>query len=239
VPPREISYDTCLNFRDLGGYRTEDGRTVRFGRLYRSMTPEWMDEADLERARNELNLSVVVDLRGPTQSSGRIAAAPARQVHIDFMRGTREERHPRPETDDPAPFFQWWMRSVGPEIVESVEEIAEANGPTLFHCRTGKDRTGLVAAALLGLLGVSEEDIVADYMLSTPHFEPMIAFLRAREEAPPRSGFWPAHEPPSEAGIRAALDMVREEYGGMREFLRTFGARDDLLDEFIERLLEA
>ncbi len=239
MPERELTFEACLNIRDMGGYQTADGRTVRWGRLFRGMTPQFMTEADLQRAREEMQLSGVVDLRGPAESSGPIATDPVRQLNIDFMRGMREERLPRPENEhDHAEFFRWWMKTAGPEVVEAVEAIAELDGPALFHCRTGKDRTGLVAATLLGLLGVDDETIMDDYMMSTPYFDDMIAFLRAREPAPSGSTFWPAQEPPTEAGLRAVLDMIREEYGDARGFLKAHGARDEVLDDFIERTLE-
>lgn len=237
MPEREISFEGVLNFRDLGGFAAGECR-VRRGRLFRSMTPEWMTEADIERAHHELGIAVVVDLRGPDRESGPIAEPPARGVKVDFMCGMREERLPRPEGEVAETFFPWLLRCVGPELVQVIETLAEEReGAGLFHCETGKDRTGLVAALILGLLGVDDEEIVADYMQSAPYFEPMLEFLDTRGRPVP-DRFWLAQEPPIEAGMRAMLRMINEEYGGARNFLLDAGASEEMLDSLVEQMLE-
>src|SRR5688572_29973885 len=73
---RHLSFERCFNFRDIGGYTTEDGRRVKWRRLFRSMTPQWMTPADVAEAR-DLGIELVVDLRGPRDdSSGPLGEAP-------------------------------------------------------------------------------------------------------------------------------------------------------------------
>jgi hypothetical protein len=80
--------------------------------------------------------------------------------------------------------------------------VTQEDGATLFHCHTGKDRTGLVAAVILTLLGVDEEDVIADYMMSTPYVEPMLEYLAAKGQPVGPERLWLAVEPPVEAGMR-------------------------------------
>ena len=77
---RHLSFERCFNFRDLGGYATEDGRRVKWRRLFRSMTPQWMTPADVEEAK-ALGIELVVDLRGPRDdTSGPLGEPPARRI---------------------------------------------------------------------------------------------------------------------------------------------------------------
>ena len=106
-----------------------------------------------------------------------------------------------------------------PSMLHAVERIAaHAGEPTLFHCAAGKDRTGVVAALVLGLLGVDDEAIVADYMESAPNMPRMLE----------RFAGWPRYRdhlaamPPQvyavhEAPIRSMLKALREQHGTVRE----------------------
>jgi hypothetical protein len=126
MPEREITFEGTMNFRDLGGYAGADGRTVRWRRLFRGMTPEWMTDADVERAQRDLGVTLVLDLRGPLtwdgepRSSGGIATNGTRRVPVDLLCGMREERYPRPEGQDPVTFFPYLLRCIGPEIVHVI-----------------------------------------------------------------------------------------------------------------------
>lgn len=238
MPGREIPFEGVLNFRDLGGYAGMDGRTVRWHKFYRSMSPEWMTEADLERARRELKIGLVIDLRGPDRSSGPLASTPARRVAIDVAAGPRSGKVPRPPTDDHEMIFPWFLKAAAPQLVEAIETCAVAHTPLLFHCHTGKDRTGFLAAAILGVAGVSDEDIVTDYLMSVPHFEPMMQHLREMGAPIPPEAPRMAQDPPTEAGIRAALAFVNSEFGGFQEYLLASGATQSALDRLAEAMLE-
>src|SRR5207249_1377732 len=161
---RFISFERCFNFRDLGGYRTEDGGTVHRGRLFRSMTPQFMTEADVKRAREDLGIRRVLDLREwrdrPEIVGGPLGDPPNERFVVTFAEFARF-----PEVRD-LPIEQVLTKHLDYSkagIVQAIELLAaETEGATLFHCQTGKDRTGVLAAILLRLLGVSVEDAVAD-----------------------------------------------------------------------------
>ncbi|MBZ5738374.1 tyrosine-protein phosphatase [Nocardioides mangrovi] len=149
-----------FNVRDLGGLATADGRSVRAGAVFRSDYPAFAEREDGADVRR-LGLRTVVDLRRGTEAAvERVpwedhGVAYHRCPITAFEKSSWEARYAaylqdRPET-----------------VVEAVELVlSPANHPVLFHCAAGKDRTGLVAALVLSVLGVPEEEIVADYALS-------------------------------------------------------------------------
>ncbi len=235
---RELTFEGVLNLRDFGDVATEDGRRVRPGLLFRSMSPQWMTSEDAAALRDELGLRVVIDLRGLNFTSGPLVDRAVRREPLDFFGGLRSSDAGPPASDEPEVVVPWLLRAARPQIAQAVELVASAGGPVLLHCHTGKDRTGIVAALLLGVLGVSDEEIVADFLRSARHFEAMFAMLEEVDSSIPETATRMALEPPNEAGIRAALAYVHGECGGFREYLLDAGVRESALDALAEAVLE-
>ena len=168
------------NFRDYGDYRTAAGRRVRPGRLYRSAHHAAATEADLE-AIAALELAVIIDLRRPEERrrtpSRRPAACVAQVITNDI------DDHPEDpwltflKSSDlsPASFRGYLTRyyEAAPFAARHIDlfsryfrALAEAEGPVLIHCAAGKDRTGLLAALTHHLVGVHDDDIAQDYLLT-------------------------------------------------------------------------
>ncbi len=177
---RFIFLEGAFNFRDLGGYRTQEGRRISWGRLYRSDEFSELSNADL-KLLNNLGLRSIIDLRSPRELQGKENRLPAgstyRQIHIYEREPLRKyillalfRRHALP-------------RALGNNYLHLVDTRAQTFGtalrwltdrqnlPLVYHCSAGKDRTGIVAALVLAILGVSEETIIADYSLSNLGFE--------------------------------------------------------------------
>ena len=175
---RVLPFAGIVNFRDLGGYPTADGRRVRWEQLYRSArwttaTPE--DAAALAK----LDIDTVIDFRGEAkreQHPEHIPPGMRRVVHLPiepvdplFADGLASV----PRSGD-AEASRALMRAFYAEMVTEHTDrfhaffaaLVEAQGPVVFHCSAGKDRTGLAAALLLTALGVGTEDVYADYMAS-------------------------------------------------------------------------
>jgi hypothetical protein len=215
-PHRSYTFGDVINFRDLGGYPTADGHTTRWGRLYRSSSLAILTEAD-RAAFASLGVRSVIDLRRPSEVStyGRIPYPDVAYYNI-------------------APVHQEWIeipfdeqRGAAAFLAERYLELAMAGAegyaetirlinlpdatPAVVHCFAGKDRTGVFAALVLGILGVDDEVIAADYQLSeqwAPHAPPDI----------------PAHliASPAEAMMRF-LDLLRTEYGTMSAYAEFAG----------------
>ena len=149
---RFIPFEACFNFRDLGGYAGLHNRPVRRGRLFRSMTPQYMTEADIAHAAN-LNIGLVIDLRGDRyDSSGAIGEPPARRIAVgpSFLRNLAELP---PEATalmaaPPEDALPRVLQTYAPSFAQAVNAMCtDPTAVTLFHCRLGKDRTGVFAAA--------------------------------------------------------------------------------------------
>ncbi|GAA1818986.1 tyrosine-protein phosphatase [Actinomadura chokoriensis] len=154
---RHIAFDGLCNFRDLGGYRGADGREVQWGRLYRSDSLGKLKNDDWERLRG-LGVGTVIDLRYPWEIKAQ-GRAPEHPDMAYFNFSIEHRPYDQAELDpevDPWRFladrFAEVVSDGVDELSRTLEVIATSTRPTVFHCKSGKDRTGIVAALVLSLL---------------------------------------------------------------------------------------
>jgi protein-tyrosine phosphatase len=238
---RHLSFERCFNFRDLGGYATRDGRSVRWRRLFCSMTPEWMTDADALEAR-ALGIELVVDLRGVDyDTSGPVGEGPARRVAVGPPRGAFRNHPiwPVMKDADPADAMPLLLDLYASYFAEAVDEIVRTPGPVLIHCSFGKDRTGTLAALLLHCLGVKDDDIIADYMLTQAR-EPLVRALldTTRVGPPPEEGARFVRENVQAAAMQAVPRRVESQYGNARGYFVAHGVEGDALAAWVESMLE-
>ncbi len=180
---RLVTLEGTLNFRDLGGYTGLDGRTVRWGLVYRSDALHELTPADLETIR-ALRLRAVYDLRRSIERDRQPTAIPEDHGHraVHLVVGDDPDATNQPETLDlilagelkeaddrfMTELYISMLEAGATTFGQLLTHLTEGDGlPALFHCAAGKDRTGVAAALLLSILGVSEQDILDDYELST------------------------------------------------------------------------
>jgi protein-tyrosine phosphatase len=238
---RHITFQRLHNFRDLGGYRTDDGRTVRWGQLYRSDSLGKLAGADLARFR-ELGVRTVIDLRYPWEIEAR-----GRVPHHDRLVWHNLSIEHRPydqATIDPAVDPWRYLADRYAEVVEdgaaelreALEVVAEADGPLVFHCASGKDRTGLLATLLLTLLGVDDEQIVADFALTELATERLVADWRAAH--PGRTLLWPGYGRAPAEIIELVLADLRAAHGSVHGYVTDrLGVSEKTITQLRERLL--
>jgi protein-tyrosine phosphatase len=187
---RRIELEGPANFRDLGGYETRDGRTVRTRQVYRSDSLSYMTDADVQHCVDQLGIDTVIDLRAGHEvdqfSHGPLEATGVRFLHRPVVDETRREHivrdpgAPAPELMSPASIYLMMLERFADRLTDVVRLIADpATHPVVFHCAAGKDRTGIVAALVLGALGVDDETIVADYVLTAEHMPLLVERHRA------------------------------------------------------------
>lgn len=247
---RFVAVDGCFNFRDLGGYPTRDGRTVAWRRLYRSDALH-RATAEGEPALAALGLATVLDLRTPSEVerarwqppadwSGRWLNLPVLSELPDWSAYSQEE------FDSPGLAAQHYHElahsPAGSEALRSaLTALAEPGAlPAVFHCHAGKDRTGILAAVLLGLLGVEPETVVEDYALSAAATARWAATIPAMEMAD-RSVSWRSI-PPSMRGADAAtmrgfLDRLEGEHGSVAAFAESIGVTTGTVEALRSALL--
>ena len=174
LPQQFIDADNIFNLRDVGGWNAADGKKVRTGQVFRSDNLGLATEADLDLLVNQLGIRHVIDLRRAEEwdVAGRFPEIDEVEFHHFELLHVKWENlgrdFPRGE-EDVVPFLRQrysGMYEAGYVSIRDSLDVIASGEPVLFHCMAGKDRTGLVAAALLSVLGVEEEDIAADYELS-------------------------------------------------------------------------
>jgi hypothetical protein len=240
---RFIPFETCFNFRDLGGYTGLHNRKVRWGRVYRSMAPIYMTEADVERAR-ELNIRLVIDLRGASfETSGPIGEPPARRIPVGpNFRRMMEEASPEIQaflTAPPEDALPRLLTSYAPSFAEAITAMAaDLDANMMFHCRLGKDRTGVFAALLLKLLRVSDGDVVEDYMLTAQAEEQMKRLLDSHDDTLGARAPRVAREPVEHGAIESVLERLESQYGTAYNYFLRQGVLPADLNALIENLLE-
>ncbi|MFD0275466.1 tyrosine-protein phosphatase [Kitasatospora sp. NPDC127111] len=241
---RHLAFDGLCNFRDLGGYPAADGRSTRWGWLYRSdALGKLSSPADLERF-GALGIGTVIDLRYPWEIArrGRVPELDGVAYHnLSIEHRPYDQAEIDPELD-PWRYLADRFAEVAEdgvvEIREVLELIAAADRPVVFHCASGKDRTGLIAALVLTLVGVGEDDVAADFALTelaTPH---LVAAWHAAN--PGRALRWPGFGRAPEEVIRHVLADLTRAHGSVRGYATgALGLDERLIDELRGRLLTA
>jgi protein-tyrosine phosphatase len=186
---RHLDWDGCFNVRDLGGLPTVDGRQTRWGALVRGDSLGCLSAGGWERMEAH-GVRTVVDLRNEDERDKDVAVRPSSIETI---------RIPLDETDD-REFWDDWENGpqfatplyYGPHLhrfpaksAEVIAAIAQARpGGVAFHCAGGRDRSGQIAILVLALVGVAEEAIISDYLLSHERL-PSLYQARGEEDQGP------------------------------------------------------
>ncbi|QNS06819.1 tyrosine-protein phosphatase [Streptomyces xanthii] len=242
-PIRQIPLQGAVNVRDLGGYRARYGGRVRYGYVYRADALGKLTDADVS-ALAGLGLRRSVDFRVPfeVQMDGAdrlppAAAAVARPISdggmsAELIAAIGSKDPVRQEAllggDRAAAMMRKVYRTFASDaaaraaFAQTLRDVARGDGPVLFHCTAGKDRTGWLAYVLLGVLGVSSRVAVADYLASNG--------FRAEADARTRAGLKqagmmenpdlliPVQEVRAEY-LAAGLDQVRADFGSLERYV--------------------
>lgn len=250
---RRIDFEGSFNFRDLGGWQTTDGRTVRWKRLYRADSVHRMTEADVERAHAELGVRTLIDLRSELEIThgglGALAELVVARYHAPLS--SRREATAIDATVAAAASsdrsaeamveqYLAILDSSSDLVVEAVEALASDDAlPGVFFCAAGKDRTGVLAAVVLGAIGVRDEDIIADYVLTEGSIEAIITRFAQAEGAPAMyRDFPPSHFAPFAETMEHVIEGVHSSYGSFADYLTSRGLGDDALRSLRASLLE-
>lgn len=244
-PVRKVALEACFNFRDIGGYPAGDGRTVRWGRYYRSGRPDGMTAADRARV-SRLGISTQFDLRNraelESQEPGDLGRGAERHwlsllpdgaseaLNERFGRGMSGERYVGYLSFDSAP----WRTAF--------DLLADPGSyPVLVHCVAGKDRTGVLTALTLSILDVPREVIEADYEMTNEEVPRLVAYVegtRGLPEGMTGEELATAYSvPPGAVGV--FLDGLERDYGGASGYLESIGVGAEQIAAIRSNLLEA
>ena len=253
---RLVPLEGSFNFRDLGGYPGRRGRLTRWGRLYRADALHELTVEDIVRLRN-LGLRTIVDLRTERElaRSGRGPLEPEdvafhhlavvqEGVRGDGTPNLRAEGEsvaaPAPAGDGLAERYLWYLDVGRASLAEALTMLGgEEHYPLVFHCAAGKDRTGVLAALILSILGVERDAIVADYVITAER----LRFIMERWLADPEFAERMAKVPATRFSVEAStmegfLAQLQARYGGAWEWALDAGVPADVLDRMVDLLLE-
>jgi protein-tyrosine phosphatase len=242
---RELAWEGCLNVRDLGGHRTQDGAETRYGAVVRADSVRELTEAGWAAAV-DYGVRTVVDLRMDHElEADPPAELPVEVVHVPFLEDDEAAFAEVEAVATAAPdtaaatravylvFLERFRKNVGAAIAA----VARApEGTVVVHCVGGKDRTGLVTALLLHLAGVDREQIAADYATSEERLRPRHdlwlaeAGTEGERERIRRIAATPAE---SMVGV---LEELERRYGSIEAYLHSAGLTHEDLEHARERL---
>ena len=236
---RRIPLDGCVNFRDLGGYASSLGGTTKWGVLYRADSLHRLSSADAEVVAGKLGVRTAVDLRSVEERTRVGMLDPSfgiEEHHVSTIDGAMHANQV-PDTDlknrSFGQLYQNMISNGGKRYATAIELVADPDRwPTAFFCMAGKDRTGCLAALILGLVGVGHQDIVGDYAATAP----AVTAIRERSlaEMPEMSEVW-ARLPADivNAPIKAMselLELIDGQWGGPEGYALEYGVKPQTID---------
>ncbi len=252
---RRFGFEGAPNFRDFGGYPTADGRRVKWGHLFRSGQLSRLSDRDLELFAN-LELDLICDFRRLDEQdrdpSRLPSQRPPRVVPLPITPGSNSaffEQHGERDISGRGAMFDF-MLDINRDLAEEQqatyrrmfgEILDREDARFLLHCAAGKDRTGFGAALVLLALGVAEDLIMRDYLLTRQFFSPERELARLRDkyglEGLPAESILPMLEVHA-AYLERALAVIKSGYDSIEDYLAALGVGPAEREELRRRYLE-
>ena len=242
---RLLALQGAPNFRDLGGYEADDGRRLKWGKLYRSSKLSALTDVDMNYVRR-LGLTLICDFRQVVEQQLEPTILGIESSHVlaslPVMPGSSnsfiENLHNGIlAVDDAAEFMKEINRDFVinqmPQYAEMFRLLLVGDQQLLIHCASGKDRTGFGAALILDVLGVNEEAIVEDYLLTNTYLPVDSEIARLSKELTDHSGSAVADDvlrPMLEVRpeyIRACFEEIKKRYESKEHFYESALRLDD------------
>ena len=234
-----IKLDHAKNFRDLGGLKTTDGRTVKKCMLIRGTTLSKLSNKDINLLREKYNLSTIIDLRTNKEVSEKPDATLEGVTYLhcpvlsESVVGISHERRVHSfKSLEMMPSMEDLYISMVTDVsltnmiavLKKILTMPQEGFSVIFHCSAGKDRTGILAALLLAFLGVDRKTIVEDYLFTNKVTKMKAKFIYIgllivrmnHQIAKKIKNYFIAHED----YIESALKTLEQRYGSFDEFFK-------------------
>lgn len=227
--PKSI-LESTMNTRELGMYRIQGTKNYTLSnRIYRSDRCESLSASD-KKLLLDRDITTIIDLRSEQEAETKPSAFSSDSDFIVFHYPIVEGMLP-PNSLEAVPVS--YMEIAHADCVKEVfKTIVDANGGVLFHCTAGKDRTGVVSAILLALVGVSDEDIVYDYAISREFNKQRLeAYLKEHPEIDKDIVL------ANEKSMYGFLRMLREKHNSVDQYLRDIGISEYEIQELKSKLI--
>ncbi len=243
-PARNVPLDGATNFRDLGGYAGQDGRTLRWRRLFRSDHLAGLSVAD-QTVLSGLGLRHAIDFRGideraatpygwPGLDQRSLAIEPTVVQKMQDLAAAGQALTAPVVSELMKDLYRDMVRAQAQRFAELFDHLLQADAPLVFHCTAGKDRTGVAAALILLALGVPRDVVMQDYLLSNTLYQrPPPSDSTIPPEA--LAVLWRVQD----GFLAAALQAIEADHGSVEAYLgRRLGLSAAALDLLAERYLE-
>ncbi len=228
---RRYAIHSQYNMRDIGGYLTEDNNTTQFGRVIRSDCPLGLNKID-ENQIAKLGIQVVIDLRTKEETESR----PSRYMNssdINWFNVSFHNGNESPRSEDSISLTYVKMMEEGAVINRVLRIISESEGPVLYHCSVGKDRTGIISGVLLRICGVPLVDVISDYQISETLISELIDNYKKEN---PEVADWVGRSKPEY--LKESFRLIDAKYGSFSEYLRSIKVPDTVLLNIQRKLLK-
>ena len=246
-PRRLIALEAVHNFRDLGGYPTKDGHTTKWRTLFRADGLYRLTSQDAQKVV-DLGVQTVIDLRTPKEVQTRgtfpVAQFPVRFHHLPIIDSTWNDGK-TPDIEDTVEFLVWAYREMLTHASTKFSDALNLMGqnevlPAVFHCAAGKDRTGMLAAFVLSILGVHEDIISADYGKTSEGIKRLIAWARINQpELADAYTNMPAKFSASDPRAMATIIAdLKTKHGSVTDYLREIGVTQTTIDSIRKSMLD-
>lgn len=254
--PKELDFQTVRNIRDLGGYKTKDNKTVKYGLLYRGVTVSNLtSDKDIQKFL-DLHIKTVFDLRSkseveekpdPKLPGTRYIREPGMiflgNDSIDFspeginrlLNSDAAKKYNLSPDTKPEDVFNLMYRKMlrnDKTFKKLFDVLLDKEVPLYFHCAAGKDRTGAAAVLILLALGVSREDAIKDYLYTNECYKEKVEALYVRFNLKPGENADLDEMVRNNYTVSAdffnkELDDIEKEYGSIENFLdKLYGLKE-------------
>jgi protein-tyrosine phosphatase len=221
---RSLHLQGASNFRDLGGYYGQDGRQVRWRRLFRSDHLAGLTAQD-KALLSQLGVHRVFDFRGVTERTtaecaldhAKVFSLPIEPTVVGWLSANVDAGR-RPTAADTVQLMHETYRAFASDNSHRYRELfrhlLESDEPLVFHCTAGKDRTGFAAALILLALGVPRDVVLEDYLLTNSHYK-----FQPNPDSPLPADVQAVLHRVQEDFLEAALQVVDRDFGGPAQYL--------------------
>jgi protein-tyrosine phosphatase len=231
---RLLPLDQGSNFRDVGGYKGAGGKTIRWGKIYRSGAMPMLSENDY-KLLGSLNIKSMIDLRStderevaPTSLDDRTGAL---FLSNDYSLAPLMKNFTSKQDN----FYAGMEKMLAPQLRQVFNRLLNADGATVYNCSAGQDRTGMTTALVYSALGVDRETIVTDYHLSTPSRRPewempkvdpadypgnvIVQYYAAAAKKPGGNKAEPLYTKAGRSHLVEFFEYLDREYGGVDAYM--------------------
>lgn len=238
---KPIELTGAKNVRDLGGYKTLEGKTTKYHSLLRGDALHVLTDEDCKKLY-DYGVRCVIDLRSANEVEREPDRLPEVYTDIEYLNVPIQDyvRGKRYLEEFPPSMWQLyrWMLDDSKEgfhtIFKTIAKYQEAS--VLFHCSGGKDRTGTVAMLLLKLAGVDDETIIGDYLVTQEYMKEV--FVRQTKDLEARGFIVPQYimESPPE-NMEKTLQYLQEEYHTIAGYFKELGFDQEEIDSIRRKLV--